>query len=104
MAITPKLIYASELPSTIGDLVTVSTVSVVHNIILHNTTATTRTVILGPSHSSTYRQMYKLDLPAYDSVQISLPGEGLVLAVGDKLRGNADTTGVNIFTYGSEVT
>ncbi len=104
MAITPKLIYAGELPSSIGDLVTVSAISVIHNIALHNTTISTRTIILGPSHSSTYRQMYKIELPAYDSVQISFPGEGIVLAIGDKLRGNADTSGVNVFIYGSEIT
>lgn len=105
MAITHKVLYAGQLPSSKGALYTVAaaTTGFIHNVILHNASDGAETVELFLNNGAEY-QLLKLSVAARDTVYpMSLGNEGLVLAATHKIEGNTTTgTTVTCVIVGSE--
>jgi hypothetical protein len=111
MATTHKLISNGQLLAS-GDagyasggfMVSSSSVeTMVKTILFYNTNTTTETVTILQDHSSDADKiMLKFDLLAGETFEWTV-GHMIVVADGEKLWGNATTSGkVNFFIYGAE--
>lgn len=102
MATTSKVFYDDYLPTTIGDLATMSSEAGVNvTVHLHNINAATQTVDLALNTDGTSRNIWRGTLVQYASATIS----GLHLADGDIIRG-VTTTGsaVSCHIFGGSLT
>jgi len=102
MATTSKVWYDDYLPTTIGDLATMSSeAGVAISISLHNIHATPQTVDLALNTDGTSRNIARISLAQYESATIS----GLHLADADIIRGVTTTaTAVSCHIFGGSLT
>ena len=63
----------------------------VHNIVLHNANATTETVTLSLHDGTNEYNLFKVDLTANTTVQLSFGGEGLIVDAASLLKGLSTT-------------
>jgi hypothetical protein len=88
-----------------GTLYTPAVKGLIHNIILHNTGTSDQTVTLALNNGVVFRNLYKVVLAAYETVQLAYVNEGIVVNPSGSFAGHTTTTGtVTIGIFGSEVT
>jgi len=98
---TPKKLAAAAVGTgSLADVYEAAATTVIHNIIIHNTTSGDLLVTLALYYGSAV-QFFRQSIPGYDMLLIALQNEGIVLEDNDKLQGVAAGSGVNIFVYGS---
>jgi hypothetical protein len=75
----------------------------IHNVTLHNKSVNAQTVTLQYHSGSVDYQMYRLQIPAADTVSLGFYNEGFVVMTGCSLRGYATEAGaVNVKVDGTE--
>lgn len=89
---TPTKLAFSQLAAAKADIYDSGTaIGEIHNIILHNTNTTTEVVVLNLHDGTNEYELYKMNLIANETVQLSFAGEGLIVDASSKITGNTTT-------------
>lgn len=103
---TPKKLAFIQLPAITGDVYdSGASIGEVHLIILHNTNTTPEIVTLYLDDGTNTFQIYKMELAANVTIQLSYINEGLIVDASSKLTGKTTTASkVTCYVSGSERT
>ena len=102
--LTPKRIFAGQLPDTMGNLAAPSGIKyAIHNILLFNDNSTEELVTLAYRYSGVDYTIYKGTIQPQKDKYLEYPGAGIVLESGDIFRGFSETADVvNCLAFGAE--
>ena len=103
MAFTPKNLGFGQLQDSNTALLEPTALTVVHNIMLHNTHTGDMPFTISLKHDSATRVIVKGTIATDDTFFLDLRGEGLPLVDGDEIIGMAETADkINYVICGSE--